>query len=274
MAKTSYLIAAAAMAAAALPVSGARAETDPNDPFTGFYIGLNAGLSRGSASIGGRTVTRPSETVPGEEETDPPIVIPASSETIPSDSASTGIGLIGGGQVGFNYATRTMLIGIEADVEYTGSSAVSDLAITETLDEGSTLPARLLTSTVTTDIDYTGSVRIRGGLRQQDLVYYATAGIAAARLSVTSTGSTSVTDGEDGTRTVTVDGGSATHMGWTGGVGILGWFGAHAIGGIELRYSNYGSKTYDLAGTVDTPSVPTDISLSDLQFLVRMSFRF
>lgn len=272
MSKKTICISVACAAALAFPVTAVSAETNARDPFSGVYAGIFGGLTRGNISIGSRTVTRPEETVPGATASDPDIILPAAPETIPGDSGNTGISLLGGGQIGFNYATRDMLFGIEVDAAITSAGKSFDASIVESVVD-TTTPARLLTSRVSTDVDYTGSARVRVGMRQQDLVYYASAGLAAARMSVDSTASTSVTDGVDGTRTVTASD-SATHMGWTAGAGILGWFGGNALGGIELRYSDYGSKTYDVAGTTDTPTVPTTVGLTDIQLLVRMSYRF
>lgn len=250
-----------------------QAETNPDDPFTGLYIGVHGGLSRGSFDIGARTVTRPSETVPGEAMGDPPIVIPASSETIDALSPNTGIKPIGGGQIGFNVASRTVLFGIEADVSYSSADATDTQLLTEEVGAAAGIPPRLLSSDLNINAELSASARVRAGIRQQDLVYYVTGGIAAARIDVTSTGSTSVLNGEAGVRTVTASD-EATHTGYTAGLGVLGWFGGGAIGGLELRYSDYGSKTYDIAGTSDTPIVPTEIGLSNLQLLIRMSYRF
>lgn len=270
MLKKSILI--AGIAALAVPVAPAAAETNARDPFSGVYVGIYGGFIRGNISVGSRTVTRPSETIPGATAADPDTVIAASPETIPSDSGNTGISLQGGGQIGFNYATQNILFGIEVDAAITSANRASDISVPEEVATATT-PVRQLSSQVVTDIDYAGSARVRVGMRNEDVVYYLSAGLAAARVSVDSTGATAVVNGVDGTRTVTASD-SATHMGWTGGIGMLGWFGGNALGGLELRYSNYGSKTYDIAGTVDTPTTPTSIGLSDIQLLVRMSYRF
>lgn len=273
MFKKSVFLAAASFAALAVPATGAAAETSARDPFSGLYAGIHAGMTRGTISLGARTVTRPEETVPGATANDPDIVLPAADATIPRDSGGSGLSLLGGGQIGFNYATQDILFGIEVDASLTTAGTNYEAQLIEEVTGDPAPPARLLTSNVSADIDYSGSARVRVGMRNEDLVYFVTAGLAAAHVSVDSTGNTLVQDGVDGTRTVTASD-SANHMGWTGGAGILGWFGGHALGSIELRYSNYGSKTYDVAGTADTPTVPTRVGLSDIQLLVRMSYRF
>lgn len=264
---------AVATAAILAPATAASAQTDPDDPFTGLYIGVHAGLNRGDFDIGARTVTRPSEIVPGAEEGDPDIVIPASNETIEAQGLNTGIKPIGGGQIGFNVASRSFLFGVEADISYSSADATDTQLITETVDPEGDIPPRLLTSDIDIDAQLSGSARLRAGIRQQDLVYYVTGGIAAARLETTSTGTTSVLEGDAGVRAVTASD-EATLTGYTAGLGALGWFGGGAIGGIELRYTDYGSKTFDIAGTTDTPIVPTEIGLTSLQLLIRMSYRF
>lgn len=273
MIKSRYWIASAALAATIAPSSGARAQTDPDDPFTGPYIGVNAGLTQGSFSIGERTVTRPAETIPGDDDDDPDLVIPATSQVIPSENASTGIGPIVGAQLGFNVASRSMLFGIEGDFTYsTGSGSTSQILVEE-IAAGNTNPARTLTSDVSAEAEFTGSARLRVGLRQQDLVYFVTGGLAAARIDTVSQGSSFVTGGVDGIR-ASLASDRATHIGYTGGIGVLGWFGGNAIGGVELRYTDYGTKTHDIAGSETTPLAQTEIGLTSLQLLFRMSYRF
>lgn len=262
----------AALVAAAFPASGAFAQ-EADDAFNGLYVGVHAGMGRHSYSIGDRTVTRPAETVPGATAAAPPVVIPAASETVPGENANSGIQPFGGGQIGFNVTGDDFLFGIEGDVSIGVFDGLSDQTIVEERPSGSTLPARQLTSRVAVDTEYSGTVRLRAGLRQQDLVYYGTAGLAAARLGVSSTGTTSVANGAAGTRSVSASE-SQTHTGWTAGAGVLGWFGGGVIGGLEARYTDFGSKTYDLAGTVDTPTVPTEIGLSGIELVVRLNYVF
>lgn len=266
-------IASAAIAATLAPASAVHAQTDPDDPFTGFYVGVHAAISRGTFDIGDRTVTRPAESVPGDDEGDPPIVIPASSDTIAGASANTGFSPIAGGQIGFNIASRRMLFGVEADLSYASGSATNSTIAVEDVSSGSTLPPRTLTSDIALNPEFTGSARLRVGLRQQDLVYFVTGGLAAARVDSTSTGTTSAPNSDAGVRTVTASDRN-THMGYTAGIGALGWFGGNAIGSVELRYADYGSESYAIAGTADTPTAATEIGLTAFQLLVRLSYRF
>ncbi|MCA1748975.1 MAG: hypothetical protein LC634_05390 [Sphingomonadales bacterium] len=268
----SVSLASALAVCALIPVSGVSAQ-EADDAFNGFYVGVHAGMGRHSYSIGDRVVMRPAETVPGVGADDPSVVIPAESETIPSQSENSGIQPFGGGQIGFNFASDDMLFGVEADVSMGVFDAVSDVTVVEDVASGSTVPARALTSQLAIETEYSGSLRFRAGMRQQDLVFFGTAGLAAARIGVSSTGTTLVANGADGTRSVSASE-SQTHTGWTAGAGVLGWFGGGVIGSVEARYTSLGSKSYALAGTVDTPTVPTDIGMSGIELVVRLNYAF
>lgn len=125
-------------------------------------------------------------------------------------------GWLGGAFGGWNFQTNQFVYGLEADVNYNnldGSNAGVE--------------AR-------TRVD--GSLRARAGVAvTDDILIYGTAGGAAERLRVTDT----AVPGASATKTMT---------GYTVGGGVDARLTEQVFARAEYRYTDYGSKTFDLPG--------------------------
>lgn len=126
----------------------------------------------------------------------------------------TGDGFEGGVFVGSNMQFNNFVLGAEADLGYSG---VNGAAGATEIDKG-----------------VFGSLRARAGLAFDPFMLYGTAGIAATRVTV-----------DDGAFADT-----NTHLGWTAGVGADVLVTDNVFGRLEYRYTDYGSKDYDLGGTI------------------------
>jgi outer membrane immunogenic protein len=115
----------------------------PRFTWTGFYAGVHAGYAATANST---------NSAPGGERGDD--------------------GFIGGGQIGFNYALQTMLLGIEADISSAG--------LKQTFQ--STDP-RAQPATFEQSLRYLGTLRGRFGLAVYPFLVYATGGIAYGEVS-------------------------------------------------------------------------------------------
>jgi outer membrane immunogenic protein len=99
--------------------------------------------------------------------------------------------------------------------------------------------------------DWTGSVRGRLGIDAGAFLPYVTAGLAFANNTV-----------DDG---VTDD--SQTHVGWTVGAGVEVAVADNVSLDLQYRYSDFGSKEYDLAGA-------PELSLTSHAVTAGLNFRF
>lgn len=107
---------------------------------------------------------------------------------------------------------------------------------------------------VTRSIDWTGSIRGRAGVAFDSILLYGTAGLAFA-----SSSADVFEDSFGGSD-------SATHLGWTAGIGaeVLVTEDVSLRG--EYRYTNYGEEDYDFGGIPITTSFDTHTVTVGLNF--------
>jgi outer membrane immunogenic protein len=215
---SSFLIAASLSAAGAadMPVKAAPyAPPAPVYSWTGFYVGgfIGAGWGTDSASL--NTVTAAGVTVP--------IGLPLAQV---SNS-----GVLGGGQVGYNYQTGWVVLGVEGDIAGTG---ITDSA-----------PCIVVFSCTAKDNWLaTASGRIGGVVGDGRLLVFVKGG--GAWLNQTSSFATSVT----GLSTI-FPGTSATNTntGWLLGMGTEYAFTQHWSGTLEYDYMDFGTTNTNFSTT-------------------------
>jgi outer membrane immunogenic protein len=169
--------------------------------WTGWYVGGNIGYSwgHGDASFGNPVF--------------PSFLLPATfSGTERLD------GVIGGGQIGYNWQPNTTwILGFEADFQ--GSAEKGSIGFSDPYcsDCDFPTPTGTISGTLTNRIDWFGTVRGRlGWLASPTILLYATGGLAYGRIEA----SGSITD-SFGPFTYSFSN-SATNVGWTVGAGIEG----------------------------------------------------
>ena len=134
----------------------------------------------------------------------------------PGNTISTD-GFLGGGFAGYNYQMNDFVLGAEGDLGYNGvkgSNAGTD-----------------------SKSGFEGSLRARLGYAvTPEILLYGTAGGAAQSLKITEGGTSD----------------RNTMVGWTAGVGTDIKLTDNVFGRVEYRYTDFGSKTFDNAGKVDS----------------------
>ena len=230
---------AADMAYKAAPVAMAPA------PFswTGFYIGANVG----GAWTGNNNATSDfGPLFPGFIVLAPNAVIPT---VFPGQLASlTGggrqSGVIGGGQIGYNWQVNQFVLGFEADAQGTGLNGSSGTA---TRTFGPPLILATVNQTVTVDfgrIDWMASFRGRAGFAVNQALFYVTGGAAVAEFggSTTTVVNSAAIAIPAGTFSAS-NGGSSTRWGWTVGAGIEWAFSQNWSVAGEYRYTDFGNRS-------------------------------
>ncbi|ABD09298.1 outer membrane protein [Rhodopseudomonas palustris HaA2] len=176
--------------------------------WTGFYIGANVGVGLGRD---------------------------LQTHAVPAGGVASHLspqGVIGGGQIGYNWQSNTtflgpLLIGVEADIQGSGMT-----------DGHTTLSSPLGAANYNQKLDWFTTVRGRVGLVRGPVVGYFTGGFAAANVKTT----------------VTQIGGivpfafSETRTGWTIGSGVEAAIGGNWTGKIEYLYLDLGNRN-DVFGT-------------------------
>lgn len=122
--------------------------------WTGFYVGVNAGVvfTDNNIRTSGNTAVTAGNVANGFR----------AASLSKSDE-----GFTGGGQVGYNYQIGALVLGVEADIAYT------DLK-----NRANFLSVRGDPSTYTSELEYLGTVRARVGYAVDRFLVYATGGLA------------------------------------------------------------------------------------------------
>jgi outer membrane immunogenic protein len=147
---------------------------DPTYNWSGFYAGANVG----GDWIGSdhAVLTLP----PGPPQAFLPFL---ADGTIATNYGTTGAGVIGGVQAGYNWQMQSLVLGLEADFS---ASSLNRAQTQNTIFPAAGVPVILVPfSTVySTRVDYLGTVRGRlGGLVTPTLLAYATGGFAYGSVS-------------------------------------------------------------------------------------------
>ncbi|TPI42020.1 porin family protein [Mesorhizobium sp. B3-1-9] len=159
-------------------------------------------------------------------------------------------GFIGGIHIGFNQEmANRFVLGVEADIAYSNVEGLTTLA-----NGGSTI--------LKSELQWSGSARLRAGYAFDRTLPYITAGVAAAKyeiIGITGTSSGDIPLHDD------------THVGWTVGAGVEHAFTDKWIARVEYRYSDFGSKALSIASGLPT-ATSVDLKTHDLR--VGLSYKF
>ena len=184
--------------------------------WTGFYIGVNAGVGLGRDRLQQDWLNTGS---------------PYSIYTSPQ-------GGFGGAQIGYNWQTGSVfgpiVFGVEADIQGTGLS-----------DDRTNLSVAGTTTTYGQKLDWFGTARGRIGIANGPVLSYVTAGYAFGNVKTNAAESVGVL-----TTTFATD---RTQSGWVVGSGVEAALGGNWTGKIEYLYLNLGNKTDASALLFATP---------------------
>jgi outer membrane immunogenic protein len=212
--------------------------------WTGFYIGGNAGYSWGRSN----TDVSFFNTVTGA-----PIVLPPGSITSSSFDMNGGIA---GGQAGYNWQTGNYVLGVEADIQWSGERGRAAYSCAATIAGGVCLPgltflpagATGTTLALSESLDWFGTVRGRAGvLVTPKVLLYGTGGLAYGSIKTSG-----VLSGFNPNGGVVAFAGSSsdTRVGWTVGAGAEAMITQNWTAKLEYLYMDLGrfnSATFTLA---------------------------
>jgi outer membrane immunogenic protein len=223
--------------------------------WTGCYIGGNAG------GVWGHSDT--TETLGGAWLTLSPPADNAAIQANGSRSISTS-GFTGGGQIGCNFQTGSLVLGLEADGEYTGlsgsafSSVILPIAGTQVNNSASVSSYSLFT------------VRPRVGFAAGQWLFYVTGGLAV--------GNVKFSDTQTYLATLTSASGSvsSTKAGWAAGGGVEYAIDNHWIAGVEYLHVDLGSVGFNTTVSPPFTAFTNAFNASFKEDIVRgrLSFKF
>ncbi len=237
MAAAVSLLATSAMAAdlAPRPYVKAPPMVEPVWSWTGFYIGGNGGYSWGRS----RTDVSYYNTGTGL-----PIAAPAGSITSASFDMNGGVA---GGQIGYNWQMNNWLLGLEADIQWSGEKGRGNyLCFASTNLPGACTPATFVPPgvlgtalTIDQSLQWFGTLRGRAGLlATPKWLLYVTGGLAFGEIKTTGS-MTGITAGS--AAVASVGSNSTTRAGWTVGAGVEGKITQNWSAKLEYLYMDLGS---------------------------------
>lgn len=227
-------------AATALALSGAvalaadlpsRTYTPPAEPlppvftWTGFYVGVNAGYGfsdSGNARYQGDAL----------------YLDAVGAGLAPGSLSLKSEGFLGGAQVGYNYQFGSVVVGLEADIQYTDMSDTGTSFATDSFAEGKK------------ELEWFGTVRARLGFAAMDrLLIFATGGLIYGDTKLTH----SIFDTTGAL--FAVGSKSDTQAGWTVGGGLEYAFTNNLTAKAEYLYYDFGDTTAIAPSVIDPSSV-------------------
>jgi outer membrane immunogenic protein len=186
--------------------------------WTGFYIGGNVGYSWGRSS-NTETLSR----------------LTTGTALFTNTSSNDVNGVIGGGQVGYNWQASNWLFGLEADIQGSGERGSSSFTCVACANDGTNIA-----STLTQKLNWFGTARGRVGvLVSPTVLLYGTGGLAYGEVE---TGGSVTGNGLAGTPLIiALPGSSSTRAGWTAGAGVEGVIGGNWTAKLEYLYMDLGT---------------------------------
>jgi len=228
--------------AADLPAQKAPAVILPPPPptWTGAYFGANVG---GIFDASGGVVTSAGalfdDTANGAGLAGPTAFGSAAAAALGGNASLNGTGVIGGGQLGFNWQFNSFVVGLEADIQGTtlSSYATTSGAAVEPAT-GSPVTAQ---SNLSKSLNYLGTVRGRlGYLITPTLLVYGAGGLAYGGMTFSNGVFLSSTNAAFPLSAVSANYGDA-RIGWTAGGGVEWMFAPNWSAKIEYLYYDLGS---------------------------------
>ncbi|MGP0092778.1 MAG: outer membrane protein [Xanthobacteraceae bacterium] len=208
--------------------------------WTGFYIGVNLGGAWARETNTDTFTTSPTTSV----------------ITSPSSTIS---GVIGGGQIGYNWQSGNLVFGLEADVDGSGQSGTSTSTV-----------AGFGTDAVASTIRAFGTARARVGFAADRWLWYVTGGFAWQDVGFSDafTTTTGVLTG--------ISNGSTTRAGYSVGGGIETALWGNWTGRVEYLYLDTGTWTTTTTGLAGLPFTTVTNSIRTQNNVVRagLNFRF
>jgi outer membrane immunogenic protein len=207
----------------------AKAPPAPVYNWTGCYVGANLGVGNSGTNFG-------STIGPGT------YLSPADAATVAGSGGGSknADGLLPGGQIGCNFQTGTVVLGLEGDLDYFRSNPVFNNN-TNTLADGNTFAAGQSLTT-----NYLATVRPRIGIGADRNLAYITGGVAFTGISYTETYSDANTPPGAGSASA-----SRSLVGWTAGAGWEYAFADHWT--VRAEYLIAGFPTTNATGLITGP---------------------
>lgn len=194
--------------------------------WTGPYLGLQAGYGWGENDV-----------KPTQPEVSEALLRSDSAGVFPERDGSIDIdGFLGGLHAGYNWQMDSLVLGVEGDIEYADLDGETDIVAGA---------SDIKAGEASQQIDWLGSLRLRGGFAFDRALLYVTGGLAVGGVDVKGSIDNSFVPEDKSS--------SDTEWGWTLGGGLEYAFTEELSARIEYRYTDLGDSDveFDGNGNVD-----------------------
>jgi outer membrane immunogenic protein len=269
------LVSAALLALAAVPALSADLPVKAPPPvavvysWTGFYVGGNVGYSW------------------GESETDVAYFNATTGAAIPPPAGSITSakldldGWIAGLQAGYNWQTGRLVLGIEADIQWSGQKGDANYLCAATATGGPCLPGATFLPAGTAGaglnleqkLQWFGTLRGRlGHTLTPTSLFYVTGGLAWGNIKTNAalTGTTAAVPAVTATATASD---SSTEVGWVLGLGLEAVLSGRWTGKIEYLYMDLGSVSGSVTNTVTNVRANYSSDITDNIIRVGLNYK-
>ena len=190
----------------------------PPFSWTGTYVGANLGGAWGSFNFNPVTTNNLTGVV-----------------TTPSAVNASSNNIVGGGQAGYNWQSGQWVLGLEQDIQFAGLKQIVRFAA----------PAGFFVAgdSMAVKTDYLSATRARLGIAWDRALFYAAGGLETGMFDVTST---YAARGIGGSPLIGFTDANKMHFGYTIGGGIDYAVTNNVWLGVEYRYFDVGTETYNL----------------------------
>jgi outer membrane immunogenic protein len=199
---------------------------------------------------------------------DPGLGIIGTALGVPVTQTNNASGFIGGVEIGSRYQFGKLVVGWEGDVTW------GDVNNTSTTSNGGPLGAGLLSRSLSTSINWTGTGTATVGVAHNNWLLYGKAGAAVESVSYTETFNANI-PGIGGT-VFSGTGNDKNRVGWTVGTGIEWAFYQNWSVKAEYDYLDFGNRNVAINGTAVV--VPLQLGLQDSnhvnQFKAGLNYKF
>jgi outer membrane immunogenic protein len=229
------------------PYTKAPVYVEPGYNWTGFYVGGNIGYSWGRSS-------------------DTSTVTSAAGAVLGTSTGTSNLnGVVGGGQVGYNWQMQNWVWGLEADIQGTGEQGSRAFTYATPAIVGiAVVPGAIIPVALSQKIDWFGTFRARAGvLVSPKVLLYATGGLAYGEV-----------DSNETIGAFPGLGTSNTNVGWTVGAGIEGVIGGNWTAKLEYLYVDLGRVTGAFTPVVGGPTSSYSSRVTDNVLRVGLNYKF
>jgi outer membrane immunogenic protein len=243
IAAVAFVVVAAATPVVAADMALKAPPPAPSDPWAGWYIGANVGGSFGRATD--------TSTYAGG---------------VPFGATSSRLdGILGGGQIGYNWQSGSWVLGLEADIQGTGERGSAPSSQSFIPFATFFIPPVTGTLSDTEKLPWFGTARGRIGIATAPgWLLYATGGLAYGQIDSATTFTQSGVSMVNNFHT--------TRAGWTAGAGVEAWLGHNWTAKLEYLYLDFGS--FSNTFTAIAPFTPMTLTSHVTDNVVRVGLNY